>query len=154
MCTNWSSAQVKFSSCVCAACNVQCSVVFAGFSAESLADRIIDASCKIVITADEVTALTLYVHMQGTHMLQFNRGGRAVPLKRAVDEALFKCPSVEKVLVLRRTSNPVPFDSSRDIWLREAMVCLCYYPDYAVVTLLTMHLLLSLLCYLLLCLLC
>jgi len=76
------------------------SVVFGGFSAESLKDRIEDASARILITAD------------GGH-----RGGKIVELKAAADLALSKgCRSIEKVVVLRRTQHDVAFNASRDVW--------------------------------------
>ena len=82
------------------------SVVFGGFSADSLASRIQDAEAKLVITAD------------GGY-----RKGKASALKPAVDEAISdgKCPSVEKVLVVRRCNNEVDWDSSRDLWWDEEM---------------------------------
>mmetsp|Transcript_12752 Transcript_12752/g.33270 ORF Transcript_12752/g.33270 Transcript_12752/m.33270 type:complete len:527 (+) Transcript_12752:2-1582(+) len=81
------------------------SVVFAGFSAEALHARITDADCKVVITAD--------------HGL---RGGKVIPLKQMVDDALARgCPSVSHVLVHKRTGKPVPFVEGRDLWLHEAM---------------------------------
>lgn len=88
----------------CARIGAVHSVVFAGFSAESLRDRINDAKCKAVITADEGI-----------------RGGKYIPLKRTVDEAVLACPSVEHVFVAERTGNKVPFYPNRDIWLHEAM---------------------------------
>ncbi len=80
------------------------SVVFAGFSAESLRDRINDARCKAVITADEGL-----------------RGRKVIPLKRMTDEAVMACPTIEHVFVVKRTGNKIPFYPQRDIWLREAM---------------------------------
>src|SRR6185295_7975170 len=71
------------------------SVVFGGFSASSLAGRIQDAECKVVITADGAW-----------------RRGNVVPLKDAVDEAVAECPSVQKVLVVRRTANEVAWDGA------------------------------------------
>src|SRR5215831_9276459 len=81
------------------------SVVFGGFSPDSLAGRVIDADSKLIITADEGV-----------------RGGRAIPLKRNTDEALKKCKGDEKVLVVRRTGSPVPWNAGRDIWLHEELV--------------------------------
>ncbi len=79
------------------------SVVFGGFSAEALKDRIEDAGAKVVITAD------------GGH-----RGGRVVPLKAAVDEALEKgARCVERVIVYARTGEPVEMKAGRDIWWHE-----------------------------------
>jgi acetyl-CoA synthetase len=88
----------------CARIGTVHSVVFAGFSAESLRDRINDAKCKVVITADEGL-----------------RGKKIIPLKRTVDEAIMACPSVEHVFLAKRTGNKVPFYAPRDIWLHEAM---------------------------------
>ncbi len=79
------------------------SVVFAGFSAESLAGRILDCDSRFVMTADEGL-----------------RGGRKVHLKVNVDEALKECPKVEKVLVVQRTFDDVPMTPGRDlVWAAE-----------------------------------
>jgi acetyl-CoA synthetase len=82
------------------------SVVFGGFSAESLATRIQDAQAKLVITAD------------GGH-----RRGKASALKPAVDEALSgnHCPTVEHVLVVKRTEQPVEWFETKDVWWHEAI---------------------------------
>ena len=78
------------------------SVIFGGFSAEALVDRINDAEAKLVITADAGW-----------------RRGQKVDLKRNVDEALKRTPSVEKCLVLRRVGEPVEMHKGRDIWWDE-----------------------------------
>jgi acetyl-CoA synthetase len=78
------------------------SVVFGGFSAEALADRINDAEAKLVITADAGW-----------------RRGTQVALKANVDEALKRAPSVEKLLVVRRTGAKVDFKKGRDVWWDE-----------------------------------
>ncbi|MCK5720254.1 MAG: acetate--CoA ligase [Thiomargarita sp.] len=80
------------------------SVVFGGFSPESLKDRILDLTCKVVITADEGI-----------------RGGRTVPLKKNVDEALNNCPSVETVLVVQNTNNYESWKDGQDLWYHEEM---------------------------------
>jgi len=80
------------------------SVVFAGFSSGSLADRIHDAGCGMVITAD------------GAY-----RGAKEIGLKAIVDEALTKCPTVKKVLVLKRTGSKINMVSDRDMWLHEEL---------------------------------
>ena len=82
------------------------SVVFGGFSADSLASRIQDAHAKLVITADGGF-----------------RKGKATPLKPAVDEALRgnNCPSVEKVLVVERTGGEVQWTQDRDVWWHDAV---------------------------------
>ena len=96
--------EATYAMLACARIGAVHSVVFAGFSAESLRDRINDAKCKAVITADEGV-----------------RGKRTIPLKRTVDEAVIACPTVEYVFVARRTGNKVPFYPHRDVWLQEAM---------------------------------
>ncbi|KAJ1660058.1 acetyl-coenzyme A synthetase 2 [Dispira simplex] len=81
------------------------SVVFAGFSADSLAERILDANSAVVITADEG-----------------RRGGRAIRTKQIVDEALKKCPAVKRVLVYRYTgAEGVPMNSTRDVWWQDVV---------------------------------
>jgi acetyl-CoA synthetase len=77
-------------------------VVFGGFSAESLSDRLNDMECELLITQDEGW-----------------RAGRKVPLKRNADEALAQAPSVKRVVVHRRAGDDVPFDASRDTWWDE-----------------------------------
>jgi len=79
------------------------SVVFAGFSPDALADRILDCDSHVVITADESV-----------------RGGRMVHLKQATDKALERCPDVRQVIVVRRTGAPVPWTEGRDTWYHEA----------------------------------
>lgn len=78
------------------------SVVFAGFSARSLSDRINDASCTMVITADGGF-----------------RGGKITPLKSIVDDALRSTPTIERVIVLERTKQPVSMETGRDFWWHE-----------------------------------
>ncbi len=80
-------------------------IVFGGFSPEALAGRIIDSNAKVVVTADEGV-----------------RGGRAVPLKKNVDDALANdnVTTVEKVLVLKRTGGEVEWDDQRDVWWHDA----------------------------------
>ena len=80
------------------------SVVFAGFSAGSLADRINDSGCKLVLTSD------------GAH-----RGDKKIDLKGIVDSAVDKCPTVEKVIVLEYTKTGVPMKSGRDMFWHEEM---------------------------------
>jgi len=78
------------------------STVFAGFSAESLRDRVQDCECRVLITSDEG-----------------KRGGKTIATKAIVDSALKECPLVEKVLVLQRTGNEVPMEKGRDFWWHE-----------------------------------
>ncbi|MFN3297404.1 acetate--CoA ligase [Caldimonas sp.] len=88
----------------CARIGATHSVVFGGFSAQSLRDRIQDAGAVMVLTADEQV-----------------RGGKHLPLKAIVDEALGLggCETIRKVIVYRRTGGSVPFDPARDLWLHE-----------------------------------
>jgi acetyl-CoA synthetase len=80
------------------------SVVFGGFSAQSIADRIIDAQCAFVITADGGF-----------------RGNKEIPLKAVIDDALTQCDTVQKVIVLNRTHTPVSMIKGRDVWWEEEM---------------------------------
>ena len=86
----------------CARIGATHSVVFGGFSAQALADRILDGQAKAVITADG----------------GFRRGG-VFPLKPAVDEALEQCPGVETVIVVKRGGNDISMKEGRDHWLHE-----------------------------------
>lgn len=79
------------------------SVVFAGFSATSLSDRIIDADAKLVVTSD------------GGY-----RGSKTIPIKEVVDEALEICPSVKHSIVVKRTGTEVTMKPRRDLWWHEA----------------------------------
>ncbi len=87
----------------CARVGAVHSVVFGGFSPDSIVDRITDCQSEFVITADEG-----------------RRGGKKIPLKDNVDQALEKCPAVKKVLVVKHTGSAVRFDSRRDVWYHEA----------------------------------
>jgi acetyl-CoA synthetase len=78
------------------------SVVFGGFSAQSISDRINDSQCKIVITTDGAV-----------------RGNKTIPMKETVDEALTSCPCVETVIVKTRTKTPVSMLNGRDLWWEE-----------------------------------
>src|SRR6266550_7866831 len=89
----------------CARIGAPHSVVFGGFSAEALRDRINDAEAKVLITADGAW-----------------RRGQVVPLKQAADAAVAECPSIEKVLVLRRTGQAdVPMTDGRDVWWHDVV---------------------------------
>jgi len=78
------------------------SVVFGGFSARSIADRIVDAECKLIVTSD------------GSY-----RGNKTIGLKNIVDDALTQCDTVEKVIVLTRTRTPVSMIKGRDVWWED-----------------------------------
>ncbi|MBI5042210.1 MAG: acetate--CoA ligase [Gammaproteobacteria bacterium] len=88
----------------CARIGAVHSVVFGGFSPESLKDRILDSDCRVVITADEGV-----------------RGGRSVPLKANTDMALKACPNVNTVLTVERTGGKIDWDYKRDVWYHDAM---------------------------------
>jgi acetyl-CoA synthetase len=86
----------------CARIGAPHSVVFGGFSAEALRDRINDAEAKVLITADGAW-----------------RRGQVVPLKANADEALMECPSIEHVITVRRCGNQHGFTQGRDLWYHE-----------------------------------
>ena len=95
--------EAAYAMLACARIGAIHSVVFGGFSPESLKDRILDSDCQIVITADEGV-----------------RGGRVVPLKANVDESLKQCPNVHTVFVVKRTKADVPWFEERDLCYQKA----------------------------------
>jgi acetyl-CoA synthetase len=96
--------ELAIATLACARIGAIHSVVFAGFSARSLEDRINDATCNIIVTAD------------GGY-----RGAKTIELKQIVDKALETCPSIEKSIVLKRTGGKVNMKSGRDVWLHEEL---------------------------------
>ncbi len=78
------------------------SIIFGGFSPDSIAGRINDCQSDYIITADEGV-----------------RGGKIIPLKKITDDALTKCPNVKKCIVVKRTGNEINWDNDRDIWYDE-----------------------------------
>jgi len=88
----------------CARIGAVHSVVFGGFSPDSLRDRILDSDCRTLITADEGI-----------------RGGNPVPLKKNADTALTECPNLSTVLVVKRTGGAIDWTEGRDLWYQEAM---------------------------------
>jgi acetyl-CoA synthetase len=96
--------EAAYAMLACARLGAIHSVVFGGFSPDALAGRIDDAKSEIVITADEGL-----------------RGGRKVPLKANVDEALKKAVGVKHVLVVRRTGGEIAWSPGRDVWMHEAL---------------------------------
>ncbi len=95
--------EAAYAMLACARIGAIHSVVFGGFSPDSLADRIQDCDSNCVITADEGL-----------------RGGRKVPLKANTDRALKDCPSVKSVFVVKRTGGKIDWQDDRDIWVHEA----------------------------------
>lgn len=94
--------EAAFAILACARIGAVHSVVFAGFSSGSLVDRINDSGCKVVLTADAGM-----------------RGDKTVALKNIVDEALVKCPSIERVVVLKKTGGDVQMKPGRDLWWHD-----------------------------------
>jgi acetyl-CoA synthetase len=88
----------------CARIGAVHSIVFGGFSAEALKDRILDSNCQIVITADESI-----------------RGGRNIPLKVNADDAVAHCPNVHTVFVVKHTGADIAWHDERDVWYEQAM---------------------------------
>ena len=78
------------------------SIIFGGFSAESISGRVNDCESEYIITADEGV-----------------RGGKTIPLKATTDEALTNCPNVKKCIVVKRTGNYVFWNNERDVWYHE-----------------------------------
>ena len=86
----------------CARIGAVHSIIFGGFSAESISGRVNDCKSEYIITADEGV-----------------RGGKTIPLKATTDEALSNCPDVKKCIVVKRTGNYVYWDQSRDVWYHD-----------------------------------
>ena len=94
--------EAAYAMLACARIGAVHSVVFGGFSPQSLRDRILDSDCEAVITADEGV-----------------RGGKTVPLKANTDAALGECPNVHTVVTVRRTGGDVSWVQGRDVWYHE-----------------------------------
>jgi acetyl-CoA synthetase len=94
--------EATYAMLACARIGAVHSVVFGGFSPESIKDRILDSDCRVVVTAD-----------QGV------RGGKTVPLKANTDQALQACPNVHTVIVVKRTGGDIQWHDDRDVWLHE-----------------------------------
>lgn len=94
--------EASYAMLACARIGAVHSVVFGGFSPDALKDRILDAECEVVITADEGL-----------------RGGKKVPLKANTDKALVQCPGVHTCLVVQRTAGDIAWQGGRDIWYHE-----------------------------------
>jgi acetyl-CoA synthetase len=96
--------ELAISLLACARIGAIHSVVFGGFSAQALADRINDSGCKILLTADAA-----------------HRGAKTSPIKEIADEALTQAPTIEKVLVLHRTGTEITMQPGRDLWWHEEL---------------------------------
>ncbi len=94
--------EAAYAMLACARIGAIHSVVFGGFSPQSLKDRILDSDCQTVITADEGM-----------------RGGKAIPLKANTDAALASCPDVHTVVTVRRTGGDISWQEGRDIWYSD-----------------------------------
>ena len=94
--------EAAYAMLACARIGAIHSVVFGGFSPQSLKDRILDSDCQTVITADEGM-----------------RGGKAIPLKANTDAALASCPDVHTVVTVRRTGGDIGWQEGRDIWYSD-----------------------------------
>lgn len=94
--------QAVYAMLACARIGAIHSVVFGGFSSNSLRDRILDSDCQTLITSDEGV-----------------RGGSLVPLKKNAEAALSECPNVHTVLTFRRTGNEIPWNEGRDVWYQD-----------------------------------
>jgi len=96
--------EAAYAMLACARIGAVHSVVFGGFSPDALRDRILDADCRAVITADEGV-----------------RGGKYIPLKANVNKALQSCPNVSTVVVVERTQGDVAWVEGRDLWYHQAL---------------------------------
>ncbi len=102
--------EAAYAMLACARIGAVHSIVFGGFSPDSLSNRIQDSECKMVITSDEGV-----------------RGGRKIPLKANTDKALETCPSVTSVIVVKRTGGDIGWVDGRDVWYED--VCAEASPD-------------------------
>ena len=94
--------EATYAMLACARIGAIHSVVFGGFSPDSIKDRILDSDCRVVVTTDEGV-----------------RGGKRIPMKANTDKALASCPNVHTVVVVRHTGGAVDWHAERDVWLHE-----------------------------------
>ncbi len=94
--------ELAYTMLACARIGAIHSIIFGGFSADSIADRVNNCKSDYIITADEGI-----------------RGGKTIHLKSITDEALIHCPNVKKCIVVKRTGNRINWDESRDVWYHE-----------------------------------
>ena len=107
--------EAAYAMLACARIGAIHSVVFGGFSPQSLQDRILDSDCQAVITADEGV-----------------RGGKAIPLKANTDEALAACPNVHTVITVKRTGGDIAWTADRDVWYHDLTSVQSTHADPAV----------------------
>jgi len=107
--------EAAYAMLACARIGAIHSVVFGGFSPQSLQDRILDSDCQTVITADEGV-----------------RGGKAIPLKANTDEALAACPNVHTVITVKRTGGDIAWTADRDVWYHDLTSVQSTHADPAV----------------------
>ena len=94
--------ELAYTMLACARIGAIHSIIFGGFSSDSIAGRIIDCNSEFVVTADEGV-----------------RGGKIIPLKTITDKALEKCPKVKKCLIVKRTGNQINIEKERDVFLND-----------------------------------
>jgi acetyl-CoA synthetase len=97
--------EIIISMLACARIGAVHSVIFGGFSSEAIKNRILDADCSLVITANEGI-----------------RGNKIIPLKQNVDQALYECPQVNRVIVIKHTENQIPWFNTRDLWYHDLII--------------------------------
>ena len=94
--------ELAYTMLACARIGAVHSIIFGGFSSESIAGRINDCKSDFIVTADEGV-----------------RGGKLIPLKSITDEALINCPNVKKCIVVKRTGNSINWNEDKDVWFHE-----------------------------------
>ena len=104
--------EAAYAMLACARIGAIHSIVFGGFSPEALKDRILDADCRLIITADEG-----------------KRGGKTIPLKANTDKAVAACPNVHSVIVVQRTGGQIDWHEDKDIWYHDLIASVSLHCD-------------------------